>query len=42
VKNFATHSLQRLGVDIIDLYQPGRPGPGVHYEETIAAIAEPI
>lgn len=42
VKNFATYSLQRLGVDVIDLYQPGRPDPGVPYEETIGAIAELI
>jgi aryl-alcohol dehydrogenase-like predicted oxidoreductase len=42
VKNFATYSLQRLGVDVIDLYQPGRPDPGVPYEETIGAIADLI
>ena len=40
VKNFATYSLQRLGVDVIDLYQPGRPDPEVPYEETIGAIAD--
>jgi aryl-alcohol dehydrogenase-like predicted oxidoreductase len=42
VKNFATYSLQRLGVDVIDLYQPGRPDPQVPYEETIGAIADLI
>jgi aryl-alcohol dehydrogenase-like predicted oxidoreductase len=42
VKNFATYSLQRLGVDVIDLYQPGRPDHRVPYEETIGAIAELI
>ena len=40
VKNFASYSLQRLGVDVIDLYQPGRPDPAVPYEETIGAIAD--
>ncbi len=42
VKNFASYSLQRLGVDVIDLYQPGRPDPAVPYEETIGAIADLI
>jgi len=42
VKNFASYSLQRLGVDVIDLYQPGRPDPAVPYEETIGAVAELI
>ena len=42
VKNFASYSLQRLGVDVIDLYQPGRPDPSVPYEETIGAIADLI
>lgn len=40
VKAFAAYSLQRLGVDAIDLYQPGRPDPSVPYEETIGAIAD--
>jgi aryl-alcohol dehydrogenase-like predicted oxidoreductase len=42
VKNFASYSLQRLGVDVIDLYQPGRADPDVPYEETIGAVAELI
>ncbi len=42
VKNFASYSLQRLGVDVIDLYQPGRPDPAVPYEDTIGAIADLI
>ena len=42
VKNFASYSLQRLGVDHIDLYQAGRPDPAVPYEETIGAIADLI
>lgn len=40
VKNFASYSLQRLGVDEIDLYQPGRADPAVPYEDTIGAVAE--
>ena len=42
VKNFAAYSLKRLDVDVIDLYQPGRPDPAVPYEDTIGAIAELI
>jgi len=42
VKNFAAYSLQRLGVDVIDLYQPGRADPAVPYEETIGAVADLI
>ena len=42
VKNFASYSLQRLGVDVIDLYQPCRADPAVPYEETIGAVAELI
>ena len=42
VKNFAAYSLKRLGVDVIDLYQPARADPEVPYEDTIGAIAELI
>ena len=42
VKNFASYSLQRLGVDVIDLYQPGRADPEVPYEDTIGAVADLI
>ena len=42
VKNFAAYSLQRLGVETIDIYQVGRPDPAVPYEETIGAIADLI
>ncbi len=42
VKNFASYSLQRLGVEVIDLYQAGRPDPAVPYEETVGAIADLI
>ena len=42
VKNFAAYSLQRLGVDVIDLYQPARVDPAVPYEDTIGAVADLI
>lgn len=42
VKNFAAYSLQRLDVEVIDLYQPCRLDPSVPYEETIGAVADLI
>ena len=42
IKNYAAYSLQRLGVDHIDLYQPARVDPSVPYEETIGAVADLI
>ncbi len=33
VKNFAAYSLQRLGVDYIDIYRPARLDPAVPIEE---------
>ncbi|MDT4797113.1 NADH-specific methylglyoxal reductase [compost metagenome] len=42
VKNFAAYSLRRLGVEVIDLYQPARVDPDVPYEETIGAVADLI
>lgn len=42
VKNFATYSLRRLGVEVIDLYQPARADPDVPYQETIGAVADLI
>lgn len=42
VKNFAAYSLQRLGVDHIDLYQPARVDHDVPIEETVGAIAQLI
>lgn len=42
VKNFAAYSLKRLGVDVIDLYQPCRADPDVPYEETVGAVADLI
>ena len=40
VKNFAAYSLQRLGVDHIDIYRIARVDPQVPIEETVGAIAE--
>src|SRR5262245_9005912 len=42
VKNFVSYSLQRLGIDAIDIYRPGRLDPSVPIEETIGAIADLI
>ena len=42
VKNFLAHSLQRLGVDHIDIYRPARLDPGVPIEDTVGAIAEMV
>ncbi|QAT88349.1 aldo/keto reductase family oxidoreductase [Corallococcus coralloides] len=40
VKNFVTYSLQRLGVDHIDVYRPARLDPNVPIEDTVGAIAD--
>ena len=40
VKNFAAYSLQRLGVDHIDIYRLARLDPQVPIEDTIGAIAD--
>jgi aryl-alcohol dehydrogenase-like predicted oxidoreductase len=40
VKNFCAFSLQRLGVECIDIYRPARLDPSVPIEETIGAIAQ--
>ncbi|MFJ9028768.1 aldo/keto reductase [Streptomyces sp. NPDC102274] len=42
VKNFAAYSLQRLGIDHIDIYRISRVDPGVPIEETVGAVAELI
>lgn len=42
VKNFAAYSLTRLGVEVIDIYQPGRIVPNIPIEETVGAIADLI
>jgi len=40
VKTAAAYSLQRLGLDHIDVYRPARLDPKVPIEETIGAIAD--
>ena len=40
VQTWAAYSLQRLGVDHIDVYRPARLDPNVPIEETVGAIAE--
>ena len=40
VKKFVAYSLQRLGVDHIDVYRIARVDPNVPVEETVGAIAE--
>jgi len=40
VKSFVAYSLQRLGVDHIDIYRPARLDPAVPIEETIGAVAD--
>ena len=40
VKNFLAYSLQRLGLDHVDIYRPARLDPDVPIEDTLGAIAE--
>jgi aryl-alcohol dehydrogenase-like predicted oxidoreductase len=42
IKNFLGYTLQRLGVDYIDVYRPARLDPDVPIEETVGAIADLI
>jgi aryl-alcohol dehydrogenase-like predicted oxidoreductase len=42
VRNFLAYSLQRLGVDYIDIYRPARLDPNVPIEDTVGAIADLI
>jgi aryl-alcohol dehydrogenase-like predicted oxidoreductase len=42
VKNFVAYTLQRLGVDHIDIYRPARLDPNVPIEETVGAISDLI
>ncbi len=42
VKNVAAYSLRRLGVEVIDVYQPARVDPAVPLEDTIGAIGDLI
>ncbi len=40
LKSFLAYSLDRLGVDAIDVYRPARLDPAVPIEETVGAIAD--
>jgi aryl-alcohol dehydrogenase-like predicted oxidoreductase len=42
VKTSLAYTLQRLGTDYIDLYQPARLDPTVPIEDTVGAIAEMV
>ena len=42
IKNYLTHSLKRLNLDYIDLYQPGRIDLAIPVEETIGAISDMV
>jgi len=42
VKNFLAYTLQRLGLDHIDIYRPARLDPRVPIEDTIGAIADMV
>jgi aryl-alcohol dehydrogenase-like predicted oxidoreductase len=40
IRNFLSYSLQRLAVDYIDLYYPGRIDPTVPIEDTVGVLGE--
>lgn len=42
LKNFLAYSLQRLGVEYLDIYRPARLDPKVPIEDTVGAIAEMV
>ncbi|KAA1182763.1 aldo/keto reductase [Rhizobium tropici] len=42
IRNFLAYSLQRLGVDHIDIYRPARLDPNVPIEDQIGAMADLI
>ena len=42
LKTFLAYSLQRLGVDYVDIYRPARIDPQVPIEDTVGAIADMI
>jgi aryl-alcohol dehydrogenase-like predicted oxidoreductase len=42
VRNFLAYSLQRLGVDHIDIYRPARLDPSVPIEETVGALGDMV
>jgi len=42
MKTFLAYTLNRLGVDYIDIYRPARLDPNVPIEDTVGAIAEMV
>ncbi|MBF6172793.1 aldo/keto reductase [Nocardia blacklockiae] len=42
IRTFLTYSLQRLGVEYVDIYRPARLDPNVPIEDTVGTIAELI
>jgi aryl-alcohol dehydrogenase-like predicted oxidoreductase len=42
IRNFVAYSLQRLGVETIDIYRPARLDPDVPIEESVGAMADMI
>jgi aryl-alcohol dehydrogenase-like predicted oxidoreductase len=42
LKNFLAYSLQRLGVNYIDIYRPARLDPQVPIEDTVGAMADMV
>jgi aryl-alcohol dehydrogenase-like predicted oxidoreductase len=42
IKNFLAYSLQRLGVETIDIYRPARLDPSVPIEETVGAMSDMV
>jgi aryl-alcohol dehydrogenase-like predicted oxidoreductase len=42
VKTALAYSLQRLGTDYVDLYQPARLDPNIPIEDTVGAISEMV
>jgi aryl-alcohol dehydrogenase-like predicted oxidoreductase len=42
VRTFLAYTLQRLGVDHIDIYRPARLDPAVPIEDTVGAIADMV
>jgi len=42
IRNFVAYSLQRLGVDTIDIYRPARLDPDVPIEDSVGAMADMV
>nr|BFE63903.1 aldo/keto reductase [Dactylosporangium thailandense] len=42
VKNFLAYSLNRLGVEYVDVYRPARLDPAVPIEDTVGAVKEMV